>query len=64
MDYWCEEEKEDNKEKDMDVCMVPIRQYIIQLKEGIEKNNQARRGRKMEDRRERSALFITPDIEY
>ena len=31
MDYCCEEEKEDNEEKDMDVCMVPIGQYIIHL---------------------------------
>ena len=28
IEYCCEEEKEDNEEKDMDVCMVPIGQYI------------------------------------
>ena len=28
-DYCCEEKKEDNEDKDMDVCMVPIGQYII-----------------------------------
>ena len=29
MDYCCKEEKKDNEDKDMDVCMVPIGQYII-----------------------------------
>ena len=28
-DYCCEEEKEDNKDKDMNVCVVPIGQHII-----------------------------------
>jgi len=28
-DYCCEVEKEGNEDKDMDVCMVPIGQYII-----------------------------------